>query len=82
MSRVQVVFRALALFPAVILAGVLAAGPALAAKQAPPKVSGLKARIATGIKVDMAASGFTAEQLAALRPDFAKLKPRARTNAE
>jgi hypothetical protein len=45
-------------------------------------VSGLKARVAQGGRVDLAASALTASDLARLRPDFDKLKPRPRSNAE
>ncbi|MBL8200847.1 MAG: hypothetical protein JNK40_07735 [Chromatiales bacterium] len=73
---------ALALFVAASLAGVLLAGPAAAAKQTAPTLSGQKARVAQGGRVDLAASSLTAIDLAGLRPDFEKLKPRARSNAE
>jgi len=72
----------LRLFLAASMAGVLLAGPAGAAKQAPPQVSGLKARVAQGGRVDLAAPALTASDLARLRPDFDKLKPRLRSNAE
>ncbi|MDH4021647.1 MAG: hypothetical protein OEW88_04465 [Gammaproteobacteria bacterium] len=51
-------------------------------KPAKPQLSGLKARIAQGGKVDLAASGLTTAELARLRPDYEKLKPRARTNRD
>ena len=61
---------------AVLLAATLAAGPAEASKQVTPRLSGLHARIGQGGKVDLAASTLTPAQLAALRPDYEKLKPR------
>ena len=72
------------------LTGLLAnppAGAAEAAKQrvaqpVVPALSGLKARVAQGGRVDLAASRLTSAELAALRPNFTALKPRARTNAE
>lgn len=72
----------LALLLATSLAGLLLAAPAGAAKQAVPRLSGLKATVAQGGRVDLAASSLTAVDLASLRPDFEKLKPRPRTNAE
>jgi len=72
----------LALLLATSLAVALLAAPAGAAKQAALRVSGLKATVAQGGRVDLAASSLTAADLASLRPDFEKLKPRARTNAE
>jgi len=82
MSFVRSPSSALALLIAVSLACVLLAGPAAAAGQPAPKLSGLKARVAQGGRVDLAASSLTAIELAKLRPEFDKLKPRARTNAE
>ena len=72
------------------LTGLLAGPPAGAAEAAKQKVaqpvvpalSGLKARVGQGGKVDLAASRLTPAELAALRPNFAALKPRARTNTE
>ena len=63
------------------------AGTAEAAKQkvdkpVVPVLSGLKARVAQGGKVDLAASRLTLAELETLRPKFEALKPRARTNAE
>jgi hypothetical protein len=58
------------------------AGAAEQDKPTRPQVSGLKARIAKGVRVDLAASSLTATELARLRPDYEKLKPRARTNTE
>jgi len=67
---------------ALLLAATLLAGGAEAAKAVAPKVSGLQARVAQGGKVDLAASALTAADLAALRPHYADLKPRVRSNAE
>lgn len=64
------------------LVGALLATPALAAGQTAPATSGQKARVAQGGRVELAASAFRAGDLAALRPDFARLKPRVRGNAE
>jgi hypothetical protein len=64
------------------LAGVLLAGPSAAAGQAAPKLSGQKARVAQGVRVDLAASSLTAVELASLRPEYDRLKPRARTTAD
>lgn len=72
----------LAFFLAASLAGVLLAAPAVAAKQAAVRLSGLKATVSQGGRVDLAASSLTAADLASLRPEFEKLKPRARTNTE
>lgn len=69
-------------FVAAGLVGVLLATTAGAARQAAPKLSGQHARVAQGVRVDLAASSLPAAELARLRPDFEKLKPRARTNAE
>ena len=69
-------------FLSLILASVLAAGPVEAAKQSQPKLSGLYARVGQGGKVALAASRLTNSKLAALRPDYDKLKPRARSNAD
>ena len=82
MSLVRPKSSALGFFLAASLAGILLAAPAGAAKQLAPKLSGQKARVAQGGRVDLAASALTAIDLASLRPDFEKLKPRARTNAE
>lgn len=62
------------------LVGVLLAAPVEAAREPAPKLSGLKARVAQGGRVDLAASSLTAVELAALRPDYEKLRPRVRTN--
>ena len=65
--------------------GLLVTGVAGAAEQeTPPKpqLSGLKARVAKGERVDLAASRLTSAELASLRPEYEKLKPRARTNTE
>jgi hypothetical protein len=51
-------------------------------KPSKPPVSGLKARVAKGAKVDLAASGLTTAELAALRPDWEELKPQVRTNKD
>ena len=70
---------------ATLLAGTatfMVADAAAASKPAPPKLSGLHARIGKGGTVDLAASNLTTAELAALRPDYEKLKPRARSNAE
>jgi len=67
---------------ALLLATTLLAGGAEAAKAVAPKVSGLQARVAQGVKVDLAASTLTTAELAALRPHYADLKPRVRSNAE
>ncbi len=78
---------ALALFVAASLAGVLLAGTAGAAEQpagksSGPALSGQRARVAQGNRVDLAASSLTAAELASLRPGYDRLKPRARSNAE
>ena len=65
-----------------LLAGTAEAAKQTVAKSVVPALSGLKARIAQGGKVDLAASRLTPAELATLRPNFAALKPRARTNAE
>lgn len=67
---------------ALLLAATLLAGTAEGARQVRPKLSGFHARVAQGVKVDLAASTLTTAELAALRPDYEKLKPRARSNAE
>lgn len=83
MSFVPPKSSALALLAAACLMGAVYSTSADAAKQPPaPKLSGLKARVGQGGRVDLVASSLTAAQLAALRPDYEKLKPRARTNAE
>jgi hypothetical protein len=83
MSFVRRQALVLALLAANVLAtgGAQAAGKA-AASPAMPTLSGLKARVGQGGKVDLAASRLTPAELAALRPGFASLRPRARTNAE
>ena len=65
-----------------LLAAALLAGGAEAAKAVAPKLSGLKARVAQGGKVDLATSTLTTAELAALRPHYEALKPRVRSNAE
>ena len=73
------------LFATALLAGTAptsVAGTADEAKAAAPKLSGLKARVAQGGKVDLAASTWTTAELAALRPHYEDLKPRVRSNAE
>ena len=65
-----------------LLAAFLIAGPAEAARPIQPKLSGFHARVAQGGKVALAASKLKNSELAALRPDYSKLKPRARSNAE
>jgi hypothetical protein len=72
----------LALFCSLSLLTTGVAGAAEQDKPTRPPVSGLKARIAKGVRVDLAASSLTATELARLRPDYEKLKPRARTNTE
>ena len=70
---------------ALLLAATLLASGASGAeagKAVAPKVSGLQARVAQGVKVDLAASALTTAELAALRPHYADLKPRIRSNAE
>ena len=67
---------------ALLLAATLVAGTADAAKAVAPKLSGLHARVGKGGTVDLAASTLTMAELAALRPGFENLKPRARTNAD
>lgn len=74
--------RRQSLTQALLLAAILLAGTAEASKQVTPKLSGLHARIGQGGKVDLAASILTTAELASLRPDYEKLKPRARSNAE
>lgn len=64
------------------LAAVLLAGPAAAASQPAPKPSSQKARVAQGVRVDLAASSLTAVELASLRPEYERLKPRVRTTAD
>jgi len=58
------------------------AGAATDDSPSKPPLSGLKARVAQGGKVDLAASRLTTAELARLRPDYEKLKPRARTSKE
>ena len=65
-----------------LLAAFLIAGSAEAAKQSEPGLSRFHARVAQGGKVALAASKLKNSELAALRPDYSKLKPRARSNAE
>ena len=68
-----------------LVATLMATGAVAAEKPAPgpaPQLSERKARIAQGATVPLAASSLTAAELAILRPDFEKLKPRKRTNAE
>ncbi len=87
MSFVSPRSSALTFFLAASLAGVLLAAPARAAKQTAPELSGQalsgqRARVAQGTRVDLAASSLTAVDLAGLRPEYERLKPRARSNAE
>lgn len=58
--------------------------PAAAGKVAPVVQTHAvrKARVAQAGQVELAASQLSDAQLAAMRPDYARLKPRARTNAE
>ncbi|MEO7386446.1 MAG: hypothetical protein ABIX37_05895 [Gammaproteobacteria bacterium] len=77
----------LALVVATSLGGVLITSTVEAAQKqvaapAAPKLSGLKARVGQGGRVDLAASSLTSSALAALRPGYENLKPRARTTAE
>jgi len=65
-----------------LLTATLLAGSADAAKAVAPKLSGLHARVGKGGTVNLAASTLTTAELAALRPGFENLKPRARSNAE
>jgi hypothetical protein len=82
MSRVQSFFRAISAVLAATVAGALLASPAGAATPAKPRLPEHKARVAQGVRVDLAAPALSAAELAAKRPEFARLKPRARTNAE
>lgn len=66
---------------AAVLAVLSAPAPVQAAKQPEARIAGA-ARVAQGGRVDLAASNLTAADLAALRPEYARLRPRARTNAE
>jgi hypothetical protein len=64
---------------------VLAAGighAAEPARPANPTAASREARVAQGVKVQLATPKLSASELARLRPDFEKLKPRARTNTE
>jgi hypothetical protein len=72
----------LALLCGVSLLAVSVASGAEVERAAKPQLSGRKARVAQGGTVDLAASALTTIELARLRPDFEKLKPRVRTNAE
>ncbi len=65
-----------------LLVAFLVAGHAQAAEKSQPRLSGYHARVAQGGKVELAAPKLTASELAVLRPDYEKLKPRARSNAE
>lgn len=58
--------------------------PATAGKVAPVVQTHAvrKARVAQDGSVELAASQLSDAQLGAMRPDYARLKPRARTNAE
>ncbi len=67
---------------ALFLAATLLAGGTEAAKAVAPKASGLHARVAQGGRVALAAPALTTAELAALRPNYADLKPRIRSNAE
>lgn len=60
------------------LTAAMASHGAESAKSASPKLSGQKARVAQGGKVDLAASRLSSVELAALRPNYEKLRPRAR----
>jgi hypothetical protein len=81
----------IALVPALVIAStpVLAAdkpaaAPAAAKAPVPPRapVANGKARVAQGMIVPLYTSAWKPAELAALRPDYADLKPRARTNRE
>ncbi|MDP2324471.1 MAG: hypothetical protein Q8N51_10620 [Gammaproteobacteria bacterium] len=66
-------------------AGLLVVGVAngtTPAEPVTPTFSGHKARVAQGGEVDLAAPVLTTIELARLRPEFEKLKPRVRTNTE
>lgn len=67
---------------ALLLTITLVAGTTEAARQVTPKLSGLHARVAQDGTVALAASTLTTADLAALRPGYERLKPRARGNAE
>jgi hypothetical protein len=82
MSRVQSRLRAVPALVAAVVAAMWLAATAEAAREPAPRVSGQKARVAQGVRVDLAASALPAAELAGMRPEFARLKPRARTNAE
>ena len=71
-----------ACFMGMILATPAGAAKQPVAKQSAPRLSGLKAQVGQGGRVDLVASSLTGAELAALRPNFENLKPRARTNAE
>ena len=60
------------------------AAPAAAAqsKAATAAAAPRMARVAQGGKVELKASSLSNEELASKRPDYAALKPRARTNKE
>lgn len=64
-------------------AGAAIAAPAAKAPVPPraPLASG-KARVAQGTSVPLYTSAWRPDELAALRPHYADLKPRARTNRE
>jgi hypothetical protein len=64
--------------------GTQSPAPAAAGKLAPVVQTHAvhKARVAQNGQVELAASQFSDAQLAGMRPDYAQLKPRARTNAE
>jgi hypothetical protein len=64
--------------------GTSSPAPAAAGKPAPVAQTDAvrKARVAQDGQVELAASQFSDAQLAGMRPAYAQLKPRARTNAE
>ena len=64
------------------LTAAMASYGADAAKSASPKLSGQKARVAQGGKVDLAASRLSSVELAALRPNYEKLRPRVHSQSE
>lgn len=72
----------LSLLLAPVLTAVLLTGSAEAAKQSQPRLSGFSALVGKGGKVALAASNMTTSDLAARRPGYEKLQPRARSNAE
>lgn len=74
------VLAAFALTGEVAIAADPAPAGAAEQKQEAPKLSGLKASVAQGGSIELAASSFTSEELAALRPHYQDLKPKIRDN--